>query len=430
MFTKRFVDLTWRPFSTLQSFIRGPFAYTQRRPTDINLEQANANVNHSNGYTNYKNEDFNQDNSSNYKYSNSSLYTAAVIPLVAIMTDRISKISCFFGGPKQEKNKLTGRVALIQYPSNNPIEDRWAVHQLEAIPGYLSMVFDGHGGWQVAEYAREQLPKVLEDVLTANKKRTFANHDEYITTSIKEAFDIVENNFLEVARNAYNIGFPDTGKVGACALVTLVHNGKVYAANAGDCKGVICKSEGGRVTVRKVNRKLNANSKKEQQRLRQEFTDDDIFVCKRGDEGACYVKNRLQPTRSFGDFRLKYPEFNNPKGLGTDHGYRMKIENFKGPYISHVPEIKIFELDRNDKYLILSSDGMWDELKNDDVAQIVQKNLADKQKLTTELLNSALSTAAKKINMSEQELRSMAVGHRRRYHDDMTIIVVDLENQA
>jgi len=45
----------------------------------------------------------------------------------------------------------------------------------------------------------------------------------------------------------------------------------------------------------------------------------------------------------------------------------MKIENFKGPYISHVPEIKIFELDRNDKYLILSSDGMWDELKNDDV---------------------------------------------------------------
>ena len=148
----------------------------------------------------------------------------------------------------------------------------------------------------LAEYAREQLPKVLEDVLTANKKRTFANHDEYITTSIKEAFDIVvcnfalwvfpliflkENNFLEVARNAYNIGFPDTGKVGACALVTLVHNGKVYAANAGDCKGVICKSEGGRVTVRKVNRKLNANSKKEQQRLRQEFTDDDIFVCKR-----------------------------------------------------------------------------------------------------------------------------------------------------
>jgi len=427
MFTKRFVDLTWRPFSTLQSFVRGPFAYTQRRPSDINLEQTN---NNSNNYNNYKSEDYNQGNS-NYSYRSQSLYYAAVLPLFAIMTDRISKVSCFFGGSsKLEKNRLTNRIALIQYPSNNPIEDRWAVHQLESIPGYLSMVFDGHGGWQVAEYARENLPRVLEEVLTANKQKNFANNDEYITTSIKEAFDIVENNFLEVARNAYNIGFPDTGKVGACALVTLVHGGKVYAANAGDCKGVIAKNEGGRITIRKVNRKLNANSKKEQQRLKQEFTDDDIYVCKRGEEGACYVKNRLQPTRAFGDFRLKYPEFNNPRNLGTDHGYRMKIENFKGPYISHVPEIKIFELDRNDKYLILSSDGMWDELNKNDVAQIVAKNVSDKQKLTTELLNNALGTAAKKINMTEGELRNISVGHRRRYHDDMTIIVVDLENQS
>ncbi len=51
----------------------------------------------------------------------------------------------------------------------------------------------------------------------------------------------------------------------------------------------------------------------------------------------------------------------------------MKIENFKGPYISHVPEIKVFELDRNDRYLILSSDGMWDELKNDDVIILIHK---------------------------------------------------------
>jgi len=44
---------------------------------------------------------------------------------------------------------MTNRIALIQYPSNNPIEDRWAVQQLESIQGYVTMVFDGHGGWQV-----------------------------------------------------------------------------------------------------------------------------------------------------------------------------------------------------------------------------------------------------------------------------------------
>jgi len=45
----------------------------------------------------------------------------------------------------------------------------------------------------------------------------------------------------------------------------------------------------------------------------------------------------------------------------------MKIPNFNGPYITHVPEIKVFDLDKNDKYLVLSSDGMWDELKKEDV---------------------------------------------------------------
>ena len=43
------------------------------------------------------------------------------------------------------------------------------------------------------------------------------------------------------------------------------------------------------------------------------------------------------------------------------------ISDFKGPYITHVPEIKVFELTKKDKYVILSSDGMWDELKREDV---------------------------------------------------------------
>lgn len=63
--------------------------------------------------------------------------------------------------------------------------------------------------------------------------------------------------------------------------MTVVHGNKLYAANAGDCKGVIAKQDKGQYTVRKVNNKLNANSKKEQARLKAQFTDDDIVVCKR-----------------------------------------------------------------------------------------------------------------------------------------------------
>lgn len=47
--------------------------------------------------------------------------------------------------------------------------------------------------------------------------------------------------------------------------------------------------------------------------------------------------------------------------------YRRPLETFNGPYITHVPDIKVIDLNKNDKYLILSSDGMWDELNKEDV---------------------------------------------------------------
>ena len=41
--------------------------------------------------------------------------------------------------------------------------------------------------------------------------------------------------------------------------------------------------------------------------------------------------------------------------------------DFNGPYITHEPDIRIFELTKKDRYIILSSDGMWDELTRPDV---------------------------------------------------------------
>jgi len=41
------------------------------------------------------------------------------------------------------------------------------------------------------------------------------------------------------------------------------------------------------------------------------------------------------------------------------------IKTFTGPYITHKPDIKSFEINKDDKYLILASDGLWDELNNE-----------------------------------------------------------------
>ena len=73
----------------------------------------------------------------------------------------------------------------------------------------------------------------------------------------------------------------------------------------------------------------------------------------------CYVKGGLQPTRSFGDFRLKKPQFNF-HNFTEDKGYRLPIPVFNGPYISSKPHITVHPLSQDDRYVILASDGLWD----------------------------------------------------------------------
>jgi len=87
----------------------------------------------------------------------------------------------------------------------------------------------------------------------------------------------------------------------------LVDKSTLITANAGDCQGIIV--NGANSSYRKINHKLNANSKKEQTRLKLAFTEEEDIVTKRND--IYYVKDMLQPTRSFGDFSLKYSIYNN-----------------------------------------------------------------------------------------------------------------------
>jgi pyruvate dehydrogenase phosphatase len=171
---------------------------------------------------------------------------------------------------------------------------------------------------------------------------------------------------VQLARKGYDLGFANLARVGSCCLCSVVINNKVYVANIGDSRGVMIQKDGGLANgfgFTKLNAMQNCNSKKVQKELREKFPDEpDIIVNRSGQPGANYVKNRLMPTRSFGDLLLKYPEFNNPKNLHTDLGYYTPLKNFTGPYITHSPEIRVFELGPNDVGFLLASDGLWDEM--------------------------------------------------------------------
>ena len=166
-----------------------------------------------------------------------------------------------------------------QYPANLPIEDKIMISKIQDLHVYS--IFDGHGGWQLSTYLSENMATVMKQ-----------KYQKDVENMLIDTFDTLEFNFKNFALEAQNFNF-DISRVGSCALVAVVKGKELFVANSGDSKGVIIGEN-----VYKVNKKLNAGSKKEQKRLREAFPNDENIVrCKR--EKCCYVKGNLVNIRGF-----------------------------------------------------------------------------------------------------------------------------------
>lgn len=180
--------------------------------------------------------------------------------------------------------------------------------------------------------------------------------------ALQETYTRLEAGSLELIKDNVKKGNRKLKNSGTCALTIVVSDNTLYVANVGDSKGIlICESEENKKCV-KLNRKFNASSKQEQIRLRTEFpTEEDIIMPHPANPDAMYVKGRLQCTRTIGDFYLKLPEFSS----------NLDLKKFNGPYITAKPDIRKFELDPSSKYLVIASDGLWDEINKHEVTKLI-----------------------------------------------------------
>jgi pyruvate dehydrogenase phosphatase len=136
--------------------------------------------------------------------------------------------------------------------------------------------------------------------------------------------------------------------------------------------------------------------------------EDDIVRCK----NACYVKGRLQPTRSFGDFYLKYKEYN-----------FTRLAVFTGPYIEATPLVTHFALKDEHKNLILASDGLWDELDEVEIHKVYR---AKGPKFGMAVFDAAMDKILRRNRLNSiHDLNK--ISYRRDLHDDITIVNVDLQ---
>ncbi|KAI4383187.1 hypothetical protein MLD38_009054 [Melastoma candidum] len=158
----------------------------------------------------------------------------------------------------------------------------------------------------------------------------------------------------------------------------------------------------------------------EVQRVRSEHPDDNQAIM--NDR----VKGQLKVTRAFGAGFLKKPTLNEAL-LGM---FRVDYVG-SSPYVSCTPSLAHHRLSSSDRFLVLSSDGLYQYFSNEEVVGHVTwfvENVPEgdpAQYLIAELL----FRAAKNNGMDFHELLDIPQGDRRKYHDDVSVMVVSLEGR-
>ncbi|KAF0709585.1 Aste57867_5810 [Aphanomyces stellatus] len=309
------------------------------------------------------------------------------------------------------------------YKANFPIEDRFFVHvDGDAV---FAAVLDGHGGWQVAEYAH--------DHLVDNAKAELAKFVEHPTAdktivALQQAFLRTDYNLKQIVAGAFELGFGQVNRVGACSMLAYLKDNLLVVANAGDVRAVLGTIENDHLVAVPMSNDHNAKLPVEMARLARDHPDEaNIVVCKHPE--ACYVKGGLQPTRALGDFAFKDAAFNASAVPTRRGGGRHIAEPYTPPYVLALPETQSHLVTDADKFLILGSDGVWDFLTNQEAVEIVQQHAArgEKHLASRAVVELVLTKAAEAREMNLGEILDVSPGKaRRRLHDDTTVVVLFL----
>ncbi|MED6180338.1 hypothetical protein PIB30_009406 [Stylosanthes scabra] len=277
-------------------------------------------------------------------------------------------------------------------------------------------IYDGFNGPDATDYLLNNLFRAvyeeLNKIMCQDCKKECGDVLEGLSAAMRRA----EEAFLK--RSDEMIGEnPVLAMMGSCVLVMLMKGEDVYLMNVGDSRAVLATPNGNSLQLTMDHSTL---VKEEVGRIWREHPDDPSAVTK----GR--VKGHLNVTRAFGVGFLKQPKQNNAM-----------LETFKvkyigeSPYITCCPSLHHHRLTPNDKFLLLSSDGLFQYFTNQEALSKVEYFVAmfpdtDPAQL---LIQEALNRAAKKAGMKLHELLDIPQGERRLYHDDISIVIISLEGK-
>jgi len=235
-------------------------------------------------------------------------------------------------------------------------------------------VYDGHSGMEAVDF------------VCCNLLHYFCNHEFFKTDPVKaltEVHEMMDKNFLSKAKK-------NNWKSGTTALTALLRGNKIYIANLGDSRAVLCRKE--KAVALSIDHRPNrpeetarviaANGWIEstevlniprlyRKHLEEEELEEEEAMKLIGWVTVTRVNGCLGMTRSIGDILIK--DWRDIQFPDTE---------FKGDLVIPTPEIHVETIDRmNDRFLILATDGLWDIFSNQEAVDFVRSSLLRKKNL-------------------------------------------------
>ncbi|XP_076960815.1 protein phosphatase 2C 29-like [Bidens hawaiensis] len=318
--------------------------------------------------------------------------------------------------------------------------------------------------WRFGLDAKEQKEVGNQQVETSNALRTGrikkvgpVDHD-MVLKAMSRALEVTELAYLDMTDKVMD-QYPELALMGSCLLVALMRDEDVYVMNLGDSRAIVAQHEqefqevgssgtmGDNVAlvdgivetnddIEKGDDNVPAHDMKlmalqlstdhstsieeEVTRIKNEHPDDNQCIV----NGR--VKGRLKVTRAFGAGFLKQPKWN-------DSLLEMFRNEYIGtaPYVSCEPSLRHHHLCPRDQFIVLSSDGLYQYFTNQEVVShvaIFMEKFPEGDP-AQHLIEELLLRAAKKAGMDLHELLDIPQGDRRKYHDDVTVMVISLEGR-
>mmetsp|Transcript_31716 Transcript_31716/g.105107 ORF Transcript_31716/g.105107 Transcript_31716/m.105107 type:complete len:450 (-) Transcript_31716:276-1625(-) len=219
-------------------------------------------------------------------------------------------------------------------------------------------VMDGHGGEHVAKFCERHLPEELcslpIDVTGAGRK------PEDVGEAMKDAFhrmdDLLRDRKVSLpelrllANKQAAQARVDPDHIGCTACVCCVLDKHIVVANAGDSRAVLCR--GGQAVALSFDHKPNDPS----ERNRIEKAGGRVVLT----EGNQFrVNGNLNLSRALGDLDFKKDRCRRPEEQ----------------VISGTPDIHVHDRHKDDEFMVICCDGIWDMMKNQEVVDFVRKRM-------------------------------------------------------